>query len=86
MAGARFSVEEMQAIDIAYRSKGLARCPLDEKPLLTTTWPDRRMKMVYFVCRACSRIGAVGYQSADPTVPGLVATGPRYSSRPPPER
>jgi hypothetical protein len=86
VAGARFSVEEMQTIDVAYRVKGLARCPLDEKPLLTTTWPDRRMKMVYFVCRACSRIGAVGYQSADPNVPGLVATGPRYSSRPPPQR
>lgn len=73
----------MQQIDVAFRGKGMARCPLDEKPLLTTTWPDRRMRMVYFVCRACSRIGAIGYEHDDPNVPGVVATGPSPSSRPP---
>ena len=83
--GGKFSDAEMQSIDVAYRGKGFARCPLDEKPLLTTTWGDTPRKMVYFVCRACSRIGAVAYESSDPNVPGTPARESR-PSRPPPAR
>lgn len=82
MRGGRFSDAEMTSIDAAWRAKALPRCPLDEKPLLTTTWGDARRKMVYFVCRACGRIGAVAYESADPTVPGIIARESR-PSRPP---
>lgn len=73
----------MIAIDASWRAKVLTRCPLDEKPLLTTTWGDARRTMVYFVCRACGRIGAIAYESADPNVPGLIARESR-PSRPPP--
>lgn len=82
MRGGRFSEEEMKIIDAAHRAQSLIRCPLDEKPLLTTTWGDARRKMTYFVCRACGRIGAVSYESADPTVPGVIARESR-PSRPP---
>ncbi len=84
--GARFTAEELRAIDVAHREKDVARCPLDEKPLLTTTWSDRRMRMVYFLCRACSRIGAIAYESTDPKIPGIIARGSQPSSRPPPTR
>jgi len=85
VGGGKFVEAEMVAIDVDYREKGLARCPLDMKPLLTTTWGDTPRRMVYFVCRACSRIGAISYESTDPTVPGIPARGSR-PSRPPPAR
>lgn len=85
MRGGRFAEVEMQAIDVAWREQGHARCPLDMKPLLTTTWGDTPRRMVYFVCRACSRIGAIAYESTDPTVPGIIARESR-PSRPPPAR
>ena len=44
-----------------------ARCPFDEKPLVTTAWNGGTVKMVYFLCRACARIGAIGYASDDPS-------------------
>lgn len=83
--GGKFSDAEMRAIDVAYRGNAFVRCPLDEKPLLTTTWGDPPRKMVYFVCRACSRIGAVSYESSDPNVAGTPARESR-PSRPPPAR
>ena len=81
MRGGKFSDAEMTSIDAAWRAKTLARCPIDLKPVLTAPWG----KMVYFVCRACGRIGAVSYESADPSVPGVIAHQSR-PSRPPPPR
>jgi hypothetical protein len=83
--GRRFTAEELEAIDAAYRGDGLARCPHDLKPLLTTTW-QAKLRMVYFLCRVCGRIGAIGYETDDPRLPGIVARGPQPSSRPPPTR
>jgi hypothetical protein len=82
VGGGRFSAREMRAIDVAHRTKDIARCPLDEKPLLTTTWGDTPKRMVYFVCRACSRIGAIAYESTDPSVPGIIAIETRPSKPP----
>ena len=84
MRGGNFTDAELRAIDIVYRAAGVPRCPHDEKPLVSTTWTDRNHRMVYFVCRACSRIGAIGYEGNDPSVPGRPATRSSASSRPPP--
>jgi hypothetical protein len=32
--------------------------------------------MIYFVCRNCTRIGAVAYESDDSAVAGMPAKGP----------
>lgn len=82
VAGLRYTEQELAVIDQGYRG-GLARCPLDDKPLLTTAWPDRTLRMVYFVCRQCSRIGAIAYPVDRPEGPGFIARQSRRSSRPP---
>ncbi len=74
VAGLRFTDEQLTVIDVGHRVRGLARCPVDEKPLLTTAWPDRTMRMVYFVCRECTRIGAIAYANDRPDAPGIIAT------------
>lgn len=84
--GGNFSEADLAAIDASHRSGHGARCPFDEKPLVTTAWNGGAVKMVYFLCRACARIGAIGYASDDPTVPGRIARPPRPSSRPPSSR
>lgn len=82
VSGLRYTEQELVVVDAGYR-RGLARCPIDEKPLLTTAWPDRTLRMVYFVCRQCSRIGAIAYPIDKPDGPGLIARQSRRSSRPP---
>jgi len=69
----RFSNNELAQIDAAWRKDKAARCPLDDKPLLTTTWSARAHVMVYFVCRNCTRIGAVAYDRDDEAVAGVIA-------------
>ncbi|GAC1518446.1 MAG: hypothetical protein NVS3B10_20400 [Polyangiales bacterium] len=84
--GGTFTREELEAIDRVHRAGGVLRCPEDDKPLVTTAWRNPKRRMVYFVCRACGRIGAVAYESDDPSVPGTVAGRSRPTSRPPPSR
>ena len=80
-AGGNFTAAQLEAIDVAHRAgAGSARCPHDHKPLVTTTWNGGRGRMVYFLCRMCARIGAISYESVDPSVPGRVATPSRPSS------
>ena len=82
----RFTHAHLESIDVAYRDAGRARCPLDDKPLVTTTWPGKVVRMVYFLCRECGRIGAIGYEGSDPSIAGQVARPSGGSSRPPPSR
>jgi hypothetical protein len=84
MTRLRFDDPDLAYIDAAYREGRLPRCPHDEKPLVHTTW-EGPLRMVYFVCRACGRIGAIGYDRASPGAPGIAAIGSRRSSRPPPK-
>lgn len=78
----RFDDADLAVIDLAYRAGQTPRCPHDEKPLVHTAW-EGPLRMVYFVCRACGRIGAIGYDREHPG-PGVAAVGSRRSSRPPP--
>jgi hypothetical protein len=80
----RFDDHDLAEIDAAVRTGVMPRCPHDQKPLLSTTW-EGPLRMVYFVCRACNRIGAIGYDRAHPNGPGIAAIGSRRSSRPPPK-
>jgi hypothetical protein len=86
LRGGNFSEADLAAIDISHRGGRGARCPIDQKPLVTTAWNGGTVKMVYFLCRACARIGAIGYDSDDPKVPGHIARPPSPSSRPPSSR
>lgn len=79
-----FRPTDLQEIDEAYRAGGSARCPRDAKPLVTTTWGNEERTTVYFLCRACSRIGAITYATSDKSIPGIIGRPPRNSSRPPP--
>lgn len=86
-SGGNFSEVDLAAIDASHRGGQGARCPIDAKPLVTTAWhAGGSVKMVYFLCRACGRIGAIGYASDDPHEPGRIARPPRPSSRPPSSR
>lgn len=82
MRARTFVESELVLIDQAYRSGATVRCPADEKPLLSSTWQTKASRMVYFVCRACGRLGAVGYLSDDPNVPGQIARASGTSDRP----
>ena len=82
MRSRNFLEAELVLIDRAYRAGETVRCPEDSKPLVSSTWQTRASKMVYFVCRACGRLGAVGYESADPSVPGQIARASRVSEPP----
>ena len=84
--GGNFSEVDLAAIDVSHREGHGARCPIDAKPLVTTSWNGGAVKMVSFLCRACARIGAIGYATDDPKVPGHIARPPRPSSRPPSAR
>jgi hypothetical protein len=79
----RFDDDDLAKIDDAYRRGATPRCPHDEKPLVHTTW-EGPLRMVYFVCRACGRIGAIGYDKTQPGAAGVAAVGSRRSSKPPP--
>lgn len=84
MTRRRFDERDLAEIDAAYRAGLLPRCPHDQKPLLHTAW-EGPLRMVYFVCRECSRIGAIGYDRASPHGPGIAAIGSSRTSRPPPK-
>jgi hypothetical protein len=78
-----FDDRDLTAIDADYRGGRTVRCPHDDKPLLSSVWKSGATRMVYFVCRACGRLGAVGYHTEDPAVPGTLAHASRASDRPP---
>ncbi len=76
-----FADGDLIAIDVEYRASNSARCPHDEKPLVATSWKNGAQRMVYFLCRECTRVGAIAYDSDDPNVPGKPAR--RITSLPP---
>ena len=78
--GGSFNTRDLEAIDVAHRA-GTARCPHDDKPLVITAWANGKRRMVYFLCRECTRVGAVAYESDDPNVPGRPARRSGSSAR-----
>lgn len=78
-----FDDRDLASIDADFRNGRTVRCPHDDKPLVNSTWKASGTRMVYFVCRACGRLGAVGYSSEDPTIPGTFARASRPSDPPP---
>lgn len=70
---ASFQEVDLVAIDVAHRAGKPTRCPHDDKPLVVTAWKNGSRRMVYFLCRECTRIGAIAYESDDPEVPGKPA-------------
>ena len=71
--GGSFAPNDLERIDVAHRAGGNARCPHDDKPLVVTAWANGKHRMVYFLCRECTRVGAIAYESDDPNVPGRPA-------------
>jgi hypothetical protein len=79
--GGSFSTIDLERIDVAHRAGAATRCPHDDKPLVITSWQNGKRRMVYFLCRECTRVGAIGYESDDPNVPGRPARRSGSSAR-----